>query len=96
MVSKKSEKKSFLYLGTTDLVLGKMGLFSIGNGAEIRPLEMGRNFIKIMLFSIVFIRRITTTKLVFMTGEILSSSCFCRKVSVKLHHNEWQLSFHLF
>ena len=46
MVSKKSKKKinNFLsLLGKSDMVLGKkVWLFSIGNGAEIRPLEMGR------------------------------------------------------
>ena len=31
-----------LLLGKTDMVLGKRWLFSIGNGAEIRPLEKGR------------------------------------------------------
>ena len=29
----------FLYLGKTDMLLGKKCLFSIGNGAEIRSLE---------------------------------------------------------
>ena len=39
MVSKKSKKKSefFFFLNW-----GKRWLFSIGNGAKIRPLEMGR------------------------------------------------------
>ena len=32
----------FFYLGKTDMVLGKRWLFLIGNGAEVRPLEMGR------------------------------------------------------
>ena len=46
--SKKKNQKNFFFffyfslLGKTDMVLGKMWLFSIENGAEIRPLEMGR------------------------------------------------------
>ena len=51
MVSKekvKSQKKNFFFfllffiLGKMDIVLEKRWLFSIGNGAEIQPLEMGR------------------------------------------------------
>ena len=52
MVSKKSKQKktknfffffTFFREGKRDMVLGgKWWLFSIGNGAEIQPLEMGR------------------------------------------------------
>ena len=38
--------------GGTDMVLGKRWLFSIGNGAEIRPLKMGRKSPDATLYSI--------------------------------------------
>ena len=41
---KKKKKKIFLYLGKTDMALGKKIAIFDGNGAEIRPQEMGRKF----------------------------------------------------
>ena len=61
MVSKNIKKIYFftvLYLGKTDMVLGKRRLFSIGNGAEIRPLEMGRKSSAVITIWALIIRQI--------------------------------------